>query len=83
MNFCKINSELLKYIGEVNPFKFGKLTPGSKIEIIPETKARSMRPGYFLVFPWHFKNFILRKEKINMKKNSVRFIFPLPKLTIV
>jgi len=83
LNFCKINSELLKYIGEVNPFKFGKLTPGSKIEIIPETKARNMKPGYFLVFPWHFKNFILNKEKKNMKKNSIRFIFPLPKLTIV
>jgi hypothetical protein len=83
LNFCKINSELLKNIGEVNPFKFSKLTPGSKIEIIPETKARNMKPAYFLVFPWHFKNFILRKEKKNMKKNSIRFIFPLPKLTIV
>jgi hypothetical protein len=73
----------LRYIGDVNPFKFGKLTPGSKIEIISETKARSMKPSYFLVFPWHFKNFILRKEIKNMKKNSIRFIFPLPKLTIV
>ena len=83
LNFSKINSDLLKYIGEVNPFKFGKLTPGSKIEIIPETKARNMKPEYFLVFPWHFKNFILRKEKKNIKKKTIQFIFPLPKLTIV
>jgi len=83
LNFCKINSKLLKYIGEVNPFKFGKQTPGSKIEIIPEVKARNMKPDFFLVFPWHFKKFILRKEKKFTKKSSVRFIFPLPKLTIV
>jgi hypothetical protein len=83
LNFSKINSKLLKYIGEVNPFKFEKQTPGSKIEIIPETEARYMNPDFFLVFPWHFKNFILKKEKNIIKKNSVRFIFPLPKLTIV
>jgi SAM-dependent methyltransferase len=82
LNFCKINSKLLKYIGEVNPFKFGKQTPGSEIEIIPEDKARKMKPDFFLVFPWHFKNFILQKEKKFMKKNSTRFIFPLPKLSI-
>jgi len=42
-----------------------------------------MKPDYFVVFPWHFKNFILDKEKNYIKKNNVRFIFPLPKLTII
>ncbi len=82
LNYCKINNSLIKYIAEVNSFKFGKQTPGTGIDIISEKKAKQMKPDYFLVFPWHFKNFILAKEKKLMKQKNTRFIFPLPKLTI-
>ena len=83
LNYCKINNNLIKYIAEVNPLKFGKQTPGTKIDIISEKVAKKMNPDYFVVFPWHFKNFIIDKEKNYIKQKKVRFIFPLPKLTII
>jgi hypothetical protein len=83
LSFSDINSNLMPFVAEVNSFKFNKYVPGTEIKIISETKARKLKPDYFLVMPWHFKNFILKKEKKFIRKNSIKFVFPLPRLTIV
>ena len=82
LQFCKINSDLLPYICEVNKFKHGRFTPGSKIKIISENQAKKINPDYFLVLPWHFKNFILKKENFFINKGG-KFIFPLPEVEII
>lgn len=81
--YCGITSKIIPYIGEVNPDKYGKVTPGTKIPIISEQEAREKMPDYFLVLPWHFKKMILIKERKNMKKYSYKMIFPLPEVHIV
>ena len=82
LQYCNINSSLVSYIGEVNKFKYNRFTPGSKIKIISEKKARDLDPDYFLVLPWHFKNFIIQKERKILKKNT-KLIFPLPDIDII
>ena len=82
LQYCKIDSSLLSYVGEVNKYKFNKFTPGSKIKIISENNAKLMQPDYFLVLPWHFKNFIINKEK-NFLSKKRRLIFPLPDIEII
>jgi hypothetical protein len=82
LQFCNIDNKLLPYIAEVNKFKHGRYTPGTGIKIIPETQARKMNPDYFLVMPWHFKNFILGKEK-KFLNNNKKLIFPLPDIEII
>ena len=46
LQFCGIDAGLVPAIAEVNPDKFGKLTPGSRIPIISEADARAMKPDY-------------------------------------
>ena len=41
-----------------------------------------MQPDYFLVLPWHFKNFIINKEKKFLSKKG-KLIFPLPDIEII
>ena len=82
LQYCNINSDLISYVGEVNKYKFNKFTPGSKIKIISESKARLLKPDYFLVLPWHFKSFIINKEKDFLSKKG-RLIFPLPDIEII
>lgn len=79
---CKITTELLPAIAEVNPDKFGCVTPGTNIPIISESDARKQNPDYFLVLPWHFKANILEREK-EFLRNGGKFIFPLPEMHIV
>ena len=82
LQFCKINSKILPYIGEVNAFKYDKFTPGTNIKIISENKAKKMNPDYFLVLPWHFRDFIVQKEK-SFLNNGGKLIFPLPDIEII
>ena len=82
LQFCGINSKILPYIGEVNSFKYNKLTPGTNIKIISEKQAKQMNPDYFLVLPWHFREFILNKEKLFLQ-NKGKLIFPLPDLEMI
>ncbi len=77
LQFAEITSKDIPYIGEVNADKFGCYTPGSLIPIISEDEAKKMNPDYFFVFPWHFKEFILKKEKTTLNNNTA-LLFPLP-----
>lgn len=82
LQFCDIGSTLIPYIAEVNEDKFGAFTPGTNIPIISEAAARSMKPDYFLVLPWHFKAGILEREGA-FREAGGKFIFPLPEIEIV
>jgi C-methyltransferase C-terminal domain/Putative zinc binding domain/Methyltransferase domain len=82
LQFCGLTIEDIPAIAEVNPEKFGCVTPGTHIPIISETEAKAMNPDYFLVLPWHFKDGILRREKEYLA-NGGRFIFPFPEIEIV
>lgn len=82
LQYCGIDEELLPYIAEVNEDKFGAFTPGTKIPIISELEAREMRPDYFLVLPWHFRDNIVVKEADFLAQGG-SLIFPLPALEVV
>lgn len=82
LQFCELTKEHIPYIAEVNPDKFGSLTPGTNIPIISEAEAKAMNPDYYFVLPWHFKNIILEREKEFLAQGG-KFIFPLPEIEIV
>ncbi len=82
LQFCNLTVNEIPFIAEVNEEKFGSFTPGTNIPIISEKEARAMKPDYFLVLPWHFKNSIIEREQLFIE-NGGRFIFPLPEIEIV
>lgn len=82
LQFCGLTTDDIPAIADVNPDKFGCFTPGTLIPIISEAEARAMRPDYFLVLPWHFKDGILRREK-DYLANGGKMIFPFPEIEIV
>ena len=82
LQYLGITQGEIKYIAERNPLKYNKFTPGTSIKIISEKKSRSLKPDYYFVLPWHFKDEIIQRER-KIRKNGTRFIFPLPKLKIV
>jgi hypothetical protein len=82
LQFCGFTSQDLPAIAEVNPDKFGCFTPGTCIPIISEEEAKRMKPDYFLVLPWHFKENILQREREYLA-NGGKMIFPMPEIEIV
>ena len=82
LQYFNINKNQINFIADRNPKKYNLFTPGTKIKIISEKNSREMKPDYYLVLPWHFKDEIIQREK-NIRKKGTKFIFPLPKLKIV
>lgn len=82
LQYCELTSNEIPFIADVNEYKFNRFTPGTMIPIISEDEARSLKPDYFLVLPWHFKENIIEREK-DFIKNGGKLIFPLPEINIV
>lgn len=82
LQFCGFGPDTIEAIAEVNPDKFGAYTPGTNIPIISEAEARAMKPDYFIVMPWHFKDGILQREQEYLSQGG-KMIFPFPEIEIV
>lgn len=82
LQYFNLDYRLIRGAAERNPDKFGKRTVGTLIPIVSEEDARSAKPDYFLVLPWHFLENFLKQEK-DYLKSSGHFIVPLPKMRII
>jgi len=74
----ELTNKDIDVIGDVNPDKWGKFTPGTWIPIDNEINVLSQY-DYFVILPWHFKKFFLDNKKFIGKT----FIFPLPTPKII
>ena len=81
LQWSKIDKDLVKFAAERNKDKWNAETIGSKIKIISESKSKSMKPDFYLVLPWHFKEEFLIREKKFLNSGG-KMIFPLPKVKI-
>ncbi len=82
LQFCGIGDKLMPYIVDVNPYKRNKYTPGTKIKIINDEDFKKKDFDYMVALPWHFRDFIIEKEKKYLKKGK-KIIFPLPDIEII
>lgn len=82
LQYAGIDNSLLDGISDVNPDKWGCVTPGTHISIMSEADARHMQPDYFLVLPWHFRAGIVEREA-DFLAHGGKLIFPLPTIEIV
>jgi len=82
MQYCGFTAKDIHAISEVNPEKFGSFTPATHIPIISEAQSKLDKPDYQIIFPWHFREFILPREKSYMEAGG-KLIFPFPEVEII
>jgi hypothetical protein len=82
LQYANITKDLVPFAAEVNKDKFGLKTPGSDITIISEEQALKEHPDYFLVLPYTFRDFLIKKHQDYLNSGG-QFIFPLPIVQIV
>lgn len=84
LQWLGLSSRDIKFIGDINPRKFGRQCPGSGIEITSEEdiikSAHSKTVA--LVLPWHFREGIVKNCEILLGKQA-KLLFPLPRIEIV
>ena len=81
LQYCELG-ELIQEIGEVNPKKFGKVTPGTNIPIVNQEKLigpnilnTSKQLG--IIIPWHFKDSIQNSASTYLDRGG-SLLVPLP-----
>jgi len=82
LQVMEIDSNLLPFIGEVNEYKWGRVTPGTNIPIVSEKEILDMKPDNVLVLPWHFRETFVRNLRPNVE-SGMKMIFPLPEVEII
>ena len=82
LQYCNLNSKIIKKAVDRDPLKWGKRTVGTKIPIISEKQARVDRPDYFLILPWHLVNYFKKREKTFLASGG-KFIVPLPQVKLI
>lgn len=82
LQYCGISSKLIDYIIDTTPFKQGKFTPGSHILIYDPIHLKKDLPDYILILTWNFAETIIKNESW-LTDLGVRFIKPVPKVTII
>ncbi len=82
LQFCQLTPQDIPLIADINQDKFGCQAPGTGIPIISEEQAVAMKPDYFLVLPWHFRDGILKREAAYLRSGG-KMVFPLPNMEVV
>ena len=82
LQFCGFTAADIPCIADVNPDKYGCVTPGTHIPIVSEEDAKAQKPDYLLVLPWHFKAGIIEREA-EFLAGGGHLIFPMPEIEIV
>lgn len=82
LQYFGLGTDDIDHAAEVNPDKYGKLTVGTNIPIIPETESLAQHPDYYLILPWGFlQNFIERNQ--TYLQSGGAFITPLPAPAVI
>ncbi|MGA9119874.1 MAG: class I SAM-dependent methyltransferase [Bacteroidota bacterium] len=82
LQWCGIDHRIVDAAADRNPDKYGAFTLGTEIPIVSEQESRSLKPDYYLVLPWHFREEFLQREQ-EILQSGTKFIFPLPQIEIV
>jgi hypothetical protein len=84
LQLCGIQHDDIKYIGDINPRKFGRQTPGSCIPIVHESEVLDTADTkkIALVLPWHFRDGIVKKSEDYLTGGG-KLLFPLPRIEVV
>ncbi len=82
LQYCGVSSADLPAIAEKYPFKYGLVTPGTRIPIVSEEATKRMKPDYLLVLPWYFRDEIVLREQAYVDDGG-KLVFVLPSIEAV
>jgi novobiocin biosynthesis protein NovU/D-mycarose 3-C-methyltransferase len=82
MNFVGLTRREITACADSTLVKQGRFLPKSGIPVISEEQAFAESPDYFLLTAWNYKDELIRKVR-DSGLQSVRFILPIPKVTVL
>lgn len=82
LQYLELDNRNIPYAAERSKEKWGGKTLGTNIQMISEEESRAMRPDYYFVPIWSFREEIIRREKSFLDAGG-KLVFPFPKFEVV
>lgn len=82
LNYCGIRTDFIDYTVDRNPYKQGKLLPGTHIPIHDPARISETKPDYVLILPWNFKDEIIA-QMCGIRAWRGKFVVPIPEVRVV
>ena len=79
LNYCGIDTGLLEYTVDRNPYKQGRFTPGARIPIHDPAQIDKDQPDVVLALPWNLET-ELTEQLGYIAKWGGELVFPLPNM---
>lgn len=80
LNFCNITPDLVPFIVDKTPYKFGKYSPGMNLKVLDDQTTGS--PDYYLLLVHNYYQSILQREHTFIEGGG-KFIIPVPNIQII
>jgi SAM-dependent methyltransferase len=81
LSFSGVGSEL-DFVADRSTAKQGKLTPGTRLPIVPPEELVARMPDYVLLLAWNFAPEIMRQQD-EYRRRGGKFIVPVPEVAIL
>jgi SAM-dependent methyltransferase len=82
LNYCGVGTDFIDYTVDRNPYKQGKLLPGSRIPVHHPDKIMETRPDYVFILPWNLKEEVMEQMR-GIRAWGGRFVIPIPRVAVV
>jgi SAM-dependent methyltransferase len=81
LNYCGIRTDFIDFTVDRNPYKQGRLLPGTHIPIHSPEKIAEIEPNVILILPWNFKEEII-EQLAYARAWGAQFVVPIPEVTV-
>ncbi|MDO9580154.1 MAG: class I SAM-dependent methyltransferase [Bacteroidales bacterium] len=82
LNYAGVKPDLLPFVCDAAPSKQGKYLPGSRIPVVAESRIKTLRPDYVMIFPWNLKEEIMTQLSY-IREWGGKFVTAVPNLEIL
>lgn len=79
---CGIGVERIDCVLDCDDALSGRFLPGTKLEVVAESRGLEPRPDFILVLPWHQREALALRHEYFLRAGG-KLIFPLPEVEIV